>query len=223
MLQGVGELFDWIRRNLKAALVFVPLAIVAGLIIYFVVVVINVIAPKFTEDYLARRQDFKVALDTYAEMDERLKKLLLRYGADRAGLYRFHDDKSDNLRIAYYFCNIDTMVGKAVDLSSITDLNAAVYAPIYPIILKGRAWASDVNDMEDGELKDILKKRGDAFIVYVPIFDLDNDLAGLISVAWFNVSSVPTGDARANMLADLVGEGRTLGGYYLSRAPRKEK
>ncbi len=113
------------------------------------------------------------------------------------------------------------MVGMSVDLQSITDLNAAIYTPIFDTVLKGSSWSAYTRTLKPGPLKDLETSRGNVFEVYVPIFDLDNDLVGLLGVFWTNEVDIPNIKSRDKMSADLLKTAAEISGYFVWSGKKK--
>lgn len=217
MFEGLGNFLEWVRKNPGLSSLFTLLAVV----LFVAYEVISSLVPSLTTRYMSEHVEFKTAISGYAMLDNSLNRIRAAYNASRVGLYRFHNGSRDVNRVAYYFVSVATMVGISVDLKDLTDVNAAAYAPIYPNMVAGKAWCSYLKDVADGALKQLESARGTVFMCYVPIFDVDNNLAGLLGIFWTDSVTVPEPALRANMTSALASEGERMSGYFLWNNGRK--
>ena len=224
----LGALVSWIRSNVVAALIIIPLVCISAAALYVSYLIITQVVPVWTSTYLAEKTQFKRALASYGPMSDLLSRTLTQYHASRVGLFRFHNGSRDVFQTAFYFVSVDTMVGTSVDLPSLTDVKAAVYSPIFPALLKGQVWSSFTRDMHEGALKDLTMKRGDRYVAYVPIQDLNGNLAGILGLFWLidaectaknllddRMVCVPISKNRDAMFQTLSEEANIISGYFL--------
>lgn len=144
----------------------------------------------------------------------------------RTMLFQFHDSKKDMLGTDFFFVSATNAVGGpgvVLDIASLQNIPASSYIEAvngtsvlnelvhhHPIYFK-------VVDMSDGYLKEMMQARGTKFALWSGIYDLDGNIVGFITEAWFDLDDVPQGVDMDSHLSRLKSDGDRISGFLLNR------